>query len=88
MLEPPGLVVVLGGEHAGVKEHQDDDEPEHGLRLNRPPTISPGLPVPPFNLFPFPLEPVSSVRSISAIIVFQYSLLCLGILPRFLDVLN
>ena len=26
MLEPPGLVVVLGGEDAGVEEDKEDDE--------------------------------------------------------------
>ena len=88
LFQPVRLVVVLGGEDPGVEEDQDDDEPEHGLRLDRPPTISSGLPIPPLNLFPFPLEPVSSVRSISAIIVFHNSLLCLEILPRFFDVLN
>ena len=31
MVQPLWLPVVLGGEDAGVEEHQDDDEPEHGL---------------------------------------------------------
>ena len=47
MLEPLWLVVVLGGEDAGVEQHQDDDEPEHRLRLDSAPTVPPRLAVPP-----------------------------------------
>ena len=47
VLEPLGLVVVLGGEDAGVEQHQDDDEPEHRLRLDGAPAVPPRLAVPP-----------------------------------------
>ena len=47
VLEPLWLVVVLGGEDAGVEQHQDDDEPEHRLRLDSAPTVPPRLAVPP-----------------------------------------
>ena len=33
VVEPLWLAVVLGGEDAGVKEHQGQDQPEHELRL-------------------------------------------------------
>ena len=33
MVEPLGLAVVLGAQHTGVQEHQQDDEPEHGLQV-------------------------------------------------------
>ena len=36
MIQPGRLVVVLGGQHARVEEHQDDDEPVERLRLDRP----------------------------------------------------
>ena len=85
MLEPAGLVVVLGGEDAGVEQHKDDDEPEHGLGLHRPATVPPGLPVPSLNLFPLPLKPVPSVRSLDCIIVLHMSF---GILSNFFKVFN
>ena len=47
VLEPLWLVVVLGGEDAGVEQHQDDDEPEHRLRLDSSPAVPPRLAVPP-----------------------------------------
>ena len=69
MLQPLGLVVVLGGEDTGVEQDQDDDEPEHGLALDSPPTIATRLPVPSLNLFPPPLTP--RVRSIISQISFS-----------------
>ena len=57
VLQPLRLIVVLGGEDAGVEKHQDDDEPEHGLRLDSSPAVATRLPVPSFNLFPPPLAP-------------------------------
>ena len=46
LFQPVRLVVVLGGEDPGVEEDQDDDEPEHGLGLDSPPTVPPWLSVP------------------------------------------
>ena len=46
VLEPLGLVVVLGGEDAGVEQHQDDDEPEHRLGLHGTPAVSSRFSVP------------------------------------------
>lgn len=57
VLQPVRLVVVLGGQDAGVEQHQDDDEPEHGLALDGSPTVATRLPVPSLNLFPPPLTP-------------------------------
>jgi hypothetical protein len=33
MVQPLRLPVVLGGQDAGVEEHQDDNEPEHSLKI-------------------------------------------------------
>ena len=46
MLQPLWLVVVLSGQDAGVEQHQDDDEPEHGLGLDCSPTVPTRLSVP------------------------------------------
>ena len=46
MLQPLWLVVVLCGQHTGVEQHQDDDEPEHGLGLDSTPTVATRLSVP------------------------------------------
>ena len=47
VVEPERLVVVLGGEDAGVEEDQDHDQPEHPLRLADLPRLPPHLTVPP-----------------------------------------
>ena len=44
---PIWLVVVLGGEDAGVEEDQGDDQPEHELGLTDVLYCSPIFPVPP-----------------------------------------
>ena len=46
MLQPLWLVIVLGGKDTGVEEHQDDDEPENGLRLDSPPAVTTRFSVP------------------------------------------
>ena len=41
MVQPLWLPVVLSGKDAGVEEHQDDDEPEHGLHEDGQGSASP-----------------------------------------------
>ena len=45
VVEPLGLLVVLRGQHARVEEDEHDDDPEHGLRLDRLPQHAPRPPV-------------------------------------------
>ena len=62
VVKPLWLAVVLGGEYDCVKEDKDDDEPEHGLRLDRAPAVSPRFSVPPAgNILQFNLYSISSV---------------------------
>ena len=46
MLQPLWLVIVLSGKDAGVEEHQDDDEPEHGLGLDSSTAVTTRFSVP------------------------------------------
>ena len=45
VVEPRGLAVMLRSEDAGVEEHKDDDEPEHGLGLDCSPAAASRPPV-------------------------------------------
>ena len=47
VVEPEGLVVVLGGKDAGVEEDEDDDQPEHPLRLADLTSLTTHLTIPP-----------------------------------------
>ena len=62
VVKPLWLAVVLGGEYDCVKEDKDDDEPEHGLRLDSAPAVPPRFSVPPAgNIFQFNFYSISSV---------------------------
>ena len=47
VVEPEGLVVVLGGEDAGVEEDEDDNQPEHPLGLADFTSLPPHFTIPP-----------------------------------------
>ena len=47
VVEPERLVMVLGGKDAGVEEDEDDDQPEHPLRLADLTSLTAHLTIPP-----------------------------------------
>lgn len=42
VVQPSRLAIMLGSQYTGVEEHQDYDQPEHGLGLDCPPAGPPG----------------------------------------------
>ena len=65
VVEPERLVVVLGGKDAGVEEDQDDDQPEHPLRLADLTSLTTHLTIPPGK------EPINPLCSVDGSLTFR-----------------
>lgn len=95
LVEPRRLLVVFSGEHTGVEEDEEDDEPVERLRLDSSTASSPHSPVHSVHVFFLLREPrllmhlaliAQLVRGVHVVVGLPFAVLHVAVLVLGIDV--